>query len=186
MLLVLVLLLGVVGVVFAGLVGLPRIDRPSPVDAVLVLGPSDDRLEDAEELMAEQDGAALVVSLPEPFDESPATVDFCEADHDHPVHCIHPEPSTTQGEAQAFAALAAEEGWESVGVLTHRSHLTRAGILVGRCFDGEIQQWRTTEDYGTRMWIYRLVYEAGAWVKMGLTPGCEDELGWWPDYVPGP
>jgi CBS domain-containing protein len=185
-LLAVVVLLGVAVVVLAAMVGLPRIDRPSTVDAVLVLGPADERVRDADELVREHDVEALVVSLPEPVEESPETARFCAEDHDYPVYCIQPEPSTTQGEAVALAALAEEHGWDSVAVLTHRSHLTRAGILVGRCYDGDIRQWRTEEDYGTRMWVYRLVYEAGAWVKMGLTPGCEDELPWWPDYLPGP
>ncbi|SDD03423.1 YdcF family protein [Auraticoccus monumenti] len=158
------------------LLGLPRLDDPRRVDALLVLGPADGRLPQAAQLM--QDGLAgtLVLSLPAPTAASPATSSACGAEHPYPVICFAADPVTTQGEAQAFAQLAEEHGWRSMAVLTHRSHLGRAGILIRRCFDGEVDQLGSQERYTLATWFTRWVYETGAWTKMALTPGCYDEL----------
>ncbi len=160
--------------VLAGVVvlGLPRTSTPRHVDALLVLGPADGRVDQAAELAAEGHVGTVVVSLPEPTSASPRTAAFCAQTHPHPVHCFAPEPSTTQGEARALAALAAERGWTSVAVLTHRSHLSRAGVLVRRCFPGEVVQVVSRERYTPAYWVFRFVYETGAWIKLSLTPGC--------------
>jgi uncharacterized SAM-binding protein YcdF (DUF218 family) len=54
------------------------------------------------------------------------------------ILCLHPEASTTRGEARAFAELAGREGWRSVTVVTSSYHRRRAGLLVGRCFPGTV------------------------------------------------
>jgi uncharacterized SAM-binding protein YcdF (DUF218 family) len=54
------------------------------------------------------------------------------------VLCLTPEPSTTRGEARAFAELAGREGWRSVTVVTSSYHRHRAGLLVSRCFPGTV------------------------------------------------
>ena len=51
----------------------------------------------------------------------------------------HPEAATTRGEARAFAELAGREGWHSVTVVTSSYHRRRAGLLVGRCFEGTVR-----------------------------------------------
>ncbi len=160
--------------VAAGVVvlGLPRTSTPHHVDALLVLGPADGRIDQAVELAAEGHVGTVVVSLPEPASASPRTAAFCAQTHPHPVRCFAPEPSTTQGEARALAALAAEPGWTSVAVLTHRSHLSRAGVLLRRCFSGEVVLVASGERYTPLYWVFRFLYETGAWVKVGLSRGC--------------
>ena len=101
---------------------------------------------------------------------------MCATEQPYPVHCLDPDPVTTQGEAQGFAALAQAQGWQSTAVLTHRSHLGRAGILIRRCFPGQVDQVASQERYVPLYWAFRLVYETGAWMKMALTPGCHDAL----------
>ncbi len=54
------------------------------------------------------------------------------------VICITPDPDSTQGEARAFARLAEREGWRSVALATSTYHVSRATLLVGRCFEGTI------------------------------------------------
>ena len=54
------------------------------------------------------------------------------------ILCLHPEASTTRGEARAFAELAGREGRRSVTVVTSSYHRRRAGLLVGRCFPGTV------------------------------------------------
>ncbi len=58
------------------------------------------------------------------------------------ILCLHPEASTTRGEARAFAELAGREGWRSVTVVTSSYHRHRAGLLVGRCFPGTVPHRR--------------------------------------------
>ncbi|MVA77754.1 hypothetical protein GC722_17290 [Auraticoccus sp. F435] len=160
----------------AVLLGSPRVDAVEPVDALLVLAPADARLDDAAALMDAGAAGTLVLSTPG-SDESSAGARACRERRSYPVVCLHPDPRTTQGEAQAFAELAGGRGWDSVAVLTQRTHLGRAGILVRRCFDGGVLQWVTSEELPASRWATRLVYETGAWVKMAVTPGCYQENG---------
>jgi uncharacterized SAM-binding protein YcdF (DUF218 family) len=55
-----------------------------------------------------------------------------------PVVCIHPDPYSTRGEAEAFARLAGSRGWESVVVVSSRYHLVRARMLFERCYHGSV------------------------------------------------
>jgi uncharacterized SAM-binding protein YcdF (DUF218 family) len=55
-----------------------------------------------------------------------------------PVVCMHPEPYSTRGEAEAFSKLAAARGWRSVVVVSSRYHLVRAKLLFERCYDGAV------------------------------------------------
>lgn len=160
--------------VCAGVVvlGLPRTAAPTGADVLLVLGPADERVQQAARLAGEGRVGEVAVSLPEPVAASPSTAAFCGQDHPYPVVCFVPEPSTTQGEARALAVLAAERGWTSVAVLSHRSHLSRADVLVRRCFVGDVTLVTSEERYTPLYWTFRLVYETGAWVKVALTPGC--------------
>jgi uncharacterized SAM-binding protein YcdF (DUF218 family) len=54
------------------------------------------------------------------------------------VVCLTPRTPTTQGEARAFAELAAREGWRSVALVTSTYHVRRAELLLGRCFPGAV------------------------------------------------
>lgn len=120
--------------------------------------------------MAEGAAQALVVSN-HPEDTLGQRPVPCEeaARRPYPVYCFDPSPATTQGEARAFAELARVHGWRSVQVLTFKPQVTRARVLLGRCYDGDIRMLVSDEPYSRSE---QLVYQTGAFIKVALTPGC--------------
>lgn len=113
----------------------PPSDVPDSVDAIVVLGGGEQvRLRTGLALYADGVADALVLSA--------GTADTA-ADHgvhceDADVFCVDPEPGTTAGEASTIGALAAGQGWSSLAVVTSTYHLSRARLLFGQCFDGEL------------------------------------------------
>ena len=69
------------------------------------------------------------------------------------VLCPRPRPFSTQGEARMIARLAREHGWSRVVVVTSTFHVSRAHMLVQRCYDGRLWMvgthvpwWRLPEE----------------------------------------
>lgn len=116
-------------------------------------------------------GKPLLVSLPADELTLEPYRDVCR-DPALNVLCVHPDPLTTQGEAQNLGRIAREQGWRSVTVLSQRSHMTRARVLMERCFDGEVRMVPRDVQSGAVTWIRVMVYESAAMVKTWLTPGC--------------
>ncbi len=113
----------------------PPSDVPESVDAIVVLGGGDQvRLLTGLALYADGVADALVLSAGTADDAADHGV-HCE---DTGVFCVEPEPGTTAGEARTVAALAAEQGWSSLAVVTSTYHLSRARMLFGQCFDGHL------------------------------------------------
>jgi len=54
------------------------------------------------------------------------------------VICFTPHPFSTRGEAQTVGRLAARRGWRSIVLVTSTWHVTRARMLLRRCFDGKV------------------------------------------------
>lgn len=120
---------------------LPSVDEPedvraAPADAVLVLGGG----------QGERIGAALALlgRLPDPPPQLLLSVPYdqpllsCGTAPDRPavdVRCVVPEPMTTAGEAATVTALAAEQGWDRLVVVTSDYHVTRARRLFSACRD---------------------------------------------------
>ena len=118
----------------------PRTDPPARTDATFFLASDGGHaaLQERPELRT----GAVVVSRPRSVADLPVFA-VCE---EAGVTCIAPSPETTQGEAETFARLAEERGWESVTVVSQTSHAPRIRILMGRCFPGPSMSWasRTT------------------------------------------
>lgn len=119
-----------------------------PADAVVVFAGEDRRFELGRQLAEEGLAPVLVLSagrLPEVAagwcDEPPVEVE---------VVCLVPDPSSTAGEAAAFAGLAAERDWGSVIAVTGDYHAQRASMLLSRCFDGDLA-WSLV-DWPTPSW----------------------------------
>jgi uncharacterized SAM-binding protein YcdF (DUF218 family) len=113
---------------------------PRRVDAVVVLsGGRDGRLDPALELMRRRVAPLLVLSSPAQDPKWRAAQRMCHArPHAYPfrVLCFEATPYSTQGEARAIARLARAHDWKRVAVVTSTYHVTRARMLVRRCFDG--------------------------------------------------
>ena len=84
---------------------------------------------------------------------------MCRAQaHAYPfrVICFEATPYSTQGEARAIARLARAGRWERVVVVTSTYHVTRARMLVRRCFHGGLSMvgtsstwWKLPEDWAS-------------------------------------
>ena len=161
-----------VGVAFGGLTWRwfihPPVDGPSPADAIVMFGGSGDRFERAVDLADK--GFADTVVISDPYnDEREASRFrwFCRNDGvrpDYPVHdyeaiCFDPQPQTTRGEARYVSELARERGWGRIVLVTTVDQATRARMLVGRCWDGEVETVVVPSDENR---ITRVVYEWGA------------------------
>jgi uncharacterized SAM-binding protein YcdF (DUF218 family) len=118
--------------------------RPGAVDAVLVLaGGRGERMAAGAQLALE--GVAPVLVLSDGGRPGPMAEQRCRQRVEGVrVVCLTPDISTTQGEARAFAGLAAREGWRSVAVVTSSYHVRRAGLLVRRCFPGTVRTFGAT------------------------------------------
>jgi uncharacterized SAM-binding protein YcdF (DUF218 family) len=114
---------------------------PSRADAVVVLsGGLDRRLDPAIALVRR--GVAPVLAISSPGrGKWPKAQALCAGRTTIPgVHvlCFNPAPYSTQGEARAIGRLAAARHWTRVVVVTSTFHVTRARMLVKRCYAGRL------------------------------------------------
>jgi uncharacterized SAM-binding protein YcdF (DUF218 family) len=72
------------------------------------------------------------------------------------VLCFTPRPYSTRGEARAIAGLARARGWDHVVVVTSTFHLTRAQMLIARCYRGGLSLvgtsspwWKLPEEWAS-------------------------------------
>lgn len=155
----------------------PRVDSPEQPDALLVLGPAQERMGLARQLMDAGIAPVLLVSVSIDRETGIAyPEDFCDPSPRYQVECFIPDPFTTQGEAQHLAELAEARGWDEVAVLTETTHIPRARMLTERCTDIRVAMVEYPEDLSIRGWLPSFAYQSGAWVKAMLSPGCYDRL----------
>ncbi len=157
------LLLVLVALATARLFVWPPADAPTDADAVVMfVGGRGERLAAAERLMA--DGRASNLVIPNgTAPEWPAGNRACREDRPYDVHCPQPDPDTTRGEARTIAALAKEKGWTRVIVVTSSYQVTRARLLLDRCFDGEVQTVRAEPHLSVVSWAQRIAHEWLGW-----------------------
>lgn len=148
----------------------PRVDPPAHTEAYYFLASNGGTSGLHLGLEKVPTDAAVVISVTESLAGLPDYQAAC-ARTDREVHCVTPDPLTTQGEARTFTRLAHEQRWQSVTVISQLSHTTRTRILMERCYSGTILL-NPVDMENTAMWLMALVYESGAMVKTWLTPGC--------------
>lgn len=155
----------------------PATDPLNRTDVLLVLAPTTDRIEYAEQLMDQGYAATLAVSVPQIKGSSEP--EACHQKRAYKVVCFRPEPVTTQGEARALKRLSAKYAWESANVLTAQRHVTRARVLLERCNDVEVIMTATWRDYPVislsnprNTWAYIYAYETAAFIKAALSSDC--------------
>lgn len=151
----------------------PHTDEPTKkADAVFVLGPpSQPRLAYAEQLMDEGYAKTLVLSI-KPQRTAADRVAACDDERDYRVKCFVADPNTTQGEAQQLRNLAEANDWTHVIVVTFRSHITRARVIMERCYPGDLEMVAAPKRYHPIEWIREYLYQSGAFVKVALDPSC--------------
>jgi len=114
---------------------------PARADAVVVLsGGLNARLDPALALMRRRVAPVLVVSGAFHGTHWKKARRLCRGAYDvrYRVLCPEPHPFSTQGEARMIARLARAHGWSRVVVVTSTFHLTRAKLLVRRCYAGRL------------------------------------------------
>lgn len=172
----------VVQVLMLKLVFLPAEVVPEHVDAVLVLGPADsERLALAEFLMNEGYSDSLVISAPD--DESrfgKGQISACNESRDYFVFCGRSVPYTTQGEMALIQKLSDREGWDSVLVVTSKTHASRVSLYAERCFDGESAVVWVDPTLSPDRALQQFFYQSAAFVKaFTFTTGCVDDWVLW-------
>jgi hypothetical protein len=117
----------------------PRTSRPAGADAVVILGPGlhGERFDKGMSLTNQGLGRALVISKPRNGREPVPGI--CAGRWRLEVICFRARPFTTRGEARQLGRIAVERGWKSLIVVTSTYHVTRARILLERCYPGHIE-----------------------------------------------
>jgi uncharacterized SAM-binding protein YcdF (DUF218 family) len=155
----------------------PATDAPRHADVLFVLAPQGDRTRYAEQLMDQGYAGTLAISAPRDTAGSSA---LCNEKRAYRIVCFDPDPVTTQGEARALQSLSEEHGWKSADVLTAQFHVTRARVLLQRCYTGDLGMIAYRQELpllvlpyvGQSSWAYHYMYETAAFVKVALNPNC--------------
>lgn len=151
----------------------PKVDRPRHVDAILVLGPPDvgGRVTQALSLARQGLAGTVVISIESDWQRL-RRGDCHNQIPSITVICFQPQPSTTQGEAREIARLAGERGWHSIMVITSTYHISRARVILKRCFHGDMAMIEATGKPKATEWPFQYVYQTGAYLKAFLSRNC--------------
>lgn len=154
----------------------PHVDPvPESADAIVVLGPATRARTDlARDLAAQGVSDTLLISVwaadaaahPDERD-----VEACNEPNLR-VFCFTAEPATTQGEARALESYAEKYGWTRVVVITQTPHITRARMLLERCWGGRLLMRSSGEPHDWTEYLYEYAYQTGGFAKAALNPGC--------------
>jgi uncharacterized SAM-binding protein YcdF (DUF218 family) len=153
----------------------PSTDRPHRVDAIVVLGPVDKAGALSLAVQLAQSGYAPTLLLSSPkstYDRALCTKGLPGAGTAVAVRCFTPHPGTTRGEAQYVGALARQERWTAVMVVTGRYHVARSRLLFDRCVTGRVYAISADQEISHLTWTKKFLYESGAWVKAVANPNC--------------
>lgn len=149
----------------------PAADDTQHADVLFVLAPSADRINHAEALMDKGIAKTLVISAPQGEGARP-TPALCDEKRRFRIICFQPDPVTTQGEARAFKRLADEHGWQSAALLTGQFHVTRARVILERCYSADLSVVAFWHDLPPASLAYHFVYETGAFAKVAFNHEC--------------
>src|SRR5260221_6900123 len=132
-------------------------DKRGRADAVVVLsGGEDRRLDPALALVRRGFAPLLVISSPAKDPKWRTAQRLCKSRPPPAIRvlCFEAVPFDTQGEARAIARLARTRGWHEVVVVTSTYHVTRARMLIRRCYHGGLRMvgagspwWRLPEEW---------------------------------------
>ncbi len=151
----------------------PHVNHPQHADAIVVLGPPDDngRIDTAVAMIEKHLAPNLVISVESAKQRNAKRL--CTAPQEgFTVTCFQPHPSTTRGEAEQVKRLARQHGWKSIIVVTSTYHISRARMIVKRCFDGRLYMVAARRDISIGSWTFQYFYQAAGYVKAFLQSGC--------------
>jgi uncharacterized SAM-binding protein YcdF (DUF218 family) len=143
----------------------PATDPVGHADAVVVLaGGEGERLDRGLELMRDGVAPTLVLSFGPPG--------LCRGGAAFDVVCFTPSPETTRGEAEAIGNLARTRGWSRLVVVTSTPHVTRARMLVDRCYDGSLAVTAAAPHAGLPGWLGQIAHEWGGLADAVIERDC--------------
>ena len=146
---------------------------PRRADAIVVLsGGRNGRLDPALVLVRLGVARLLVISSPAQDPKWRTAKRLCDMHRAAGVRvlCFEAHPYSTEGEAKAIARLAHAHGWKHVVVVTSTFHVTRARMLVRRCYKGALSMvgtqstwWKLPEEWATETGklLVQLTFERG-------------------------
>jgi uncharacterized SAM-binding protein YcdF (DUF218 family) len=149
----------------------PETDLPARADAVVVLaGGQGERLTKALELIHADTAPTLVITNGDDPKWAEANR-LCRGASSFEVICFRPDPDNTRGEARALGSLAERRGWQSLVVVTSTYHVTRARLLLRRCYAGKTSFVGAPSSAGTFRTFLNLSRE-WAGLARSLIRGC--------------
>ena len=151
----------------------PHVNHPQQSDAIVVLGPPDDngRIDTALALIDKHIANNLVISVGSP--EQFHAKHLCTTPQQgFSVTCFEPDPATTRGEAEEVKRLASQHGWKSIIVVTSTYHISRARMIVKRCFDGKLYMVAARRGISLWTWGYQYLYQTAGYTKAFLLTSC--------------
>jgi hypothetical protein len=155
----------------------PHVDGLTHVDAVIVLGPpnANGRLVLARQMVADGIADNLIISTSTPdhyYSGQPCVRGYLpEAPTVH-VICFVPQPATTRGEAMELGRVAASHGWTRIIVVTSTYHVSRARLILKRCFAGKLYVVAAHTGITKAEWAYQFFYQTGGFIRAALHRGC--------------
>jgi len=143
---------------------------PARADVVVMLSGSHERLARAEQLIRQGVAPVLALSSVQDTPRWQAAKALCRAGvyAGARVLCFQASPYSTQGEAEAIGRLARQQHWNRVVVVSSTYHLTRAKLLIDRCYRGPLwlvgaasTWWKQPEQWAfeTGKILYQLTIE---------------------------
>ncbi len=134
-------------------------------DAVVVLAGGDgERLDRGLELVRAGLASTLVVSTGPP--------QLCDSTQPFEVLCFHPSPDSTRGEAEEIGGLARDHGWTRVVLVTSTYHVSRAHLLLDRCYTGAVEIAAAEPDQGLGAWLGAIAHEWGGLAEALVHRSC--------------
>lgn len=144
-------------------------------DAVVSLAPQYHRLHTATQLMNTGHAETLAVSHfhddvgiseSDPTNQVSVT-DYCETHNGDGVICFTPEEIATIGEAFEIRDIASRESWETLTVVTSRTHAFRAHHIFDHCVGENVRVNLVHSDpeFNCFQWAWHLAYENAAFIK---------------------
>ena len=140
----------------------PATDQPRHVDAILILEGDNEAARESTAISLAKRGYAPVLLFSQGNSDGPA----CPRVPRVSVVCFVPQPAQTIGEVRFAAAYARLHGTHSLMVVAGRTQITRARLLVERCFSG--QSVMIPAPVQLTYLPYEIVYEWGALTKAVL------------------
>jgi len=137
----------------------PATDRPQHVDAIVSLNGRDETSREQTAVSLARRGYAPFLL----FSQGAFRTTPCPSVPRVVVVCFEPSPARTVGEVEFASRYARARGWHSLLIVPGQAQVTRARVLLRRCFSGRIVV--APAPIPLRLLVSQVFYEWGAMAK---------------------